>query len=102
MKLPIQVQPVSRDSLGKTYLGFKAGINPSSFCRRGAGTAAANNIGNLTPTQCCAYATTGGVANQWVSNNNDSLAACQITDNCGDCLNQPGGSLRVCRNTGAC
>ena len=29
MKLPIQAQPVSRDSLGKTYLGFKAGINPS-------------------------------------------------------------------------
>ena len=102
MKLPVQVQAVSRDLLGTTYLGFKAGINPSYFCKRGTGTTAENNIGNLTPTQCCAYAMTGGVANRWVSDNNHTLAACQITNNCGDCLNQPGGSLRVCRNTGAC
>lgn len=30
MKLPIQVKPVSRDSLEKTYLGFQAGIQAST------------------------------------------------------------------------
>lgn len=47
MKLPVQVQPVSRDLLGTTYLGFKAGIHPSqptAECL--ACIAAARNSGN--------------------------------------------------------
>ncbi|EGJ34784.1 MULTISPECIES: hypothetical protein [Moorena] len=45
MKLPVQVKPVSRDSLGKTYLGFKTGINPIAALNQGRQVQASN--GNL-------------------------------------------------------
>ncbi|AOX03343.1 hypothetical protein BJP34_31375 [Moorena producens PAL-8-15-08-1] len=105
MKLPVQFKPVSRGSLGKTYLGFKTGIKPSQqgTCYIGVdGNGNYENAeGNLTPETCCSRRSRNGHSNAWRSQNNIRVA-CPVTNDCGACLNQPGGTYRICRQNGSC
>ncbi len=52
MKLPVQAKPISRDSLGKTYLGFKAVISPSGTCYHAGGRSAEGGP-DVTVRTCC-------------------------------------------------